>query len=261
MIMNSNSVEKKLTKKDLKQVFVRSIAYNSSFNYERQLNLGWAFSLMPVLRKLYKDDEEQMKAALARHLEFNNITPFICTVLFGITAAMEEQNANDRDFDTESINAVKVGLMGPLSAIGDSIFLGTLRVIAASLGCSLALKGNILGPIIYLLIFNIPNFASRYFLMYKGYELGTSFLNKVEESGILGLMVIGGMVATNVSVPLTVAYDDVKILDTINGVMPNLLPLCFTGLIFYFLKKDIKVTYILAGIILFGILGAAISMF
>ena len=38
MIMNSNSVEKKLTKKDLKQVFVRSIAYNSSFNYERQLN-------------------------------------------------------------------------------------------------------------------------------------------------------------------------------------------------------------------------------
>lgn len=64
MIMNSNSVEKKLTKKDLKQVFVRSIAYNSSFNYERQLNLGWAFSLMPVLRKLYKDDEEQMKAAL-----------------------------------------------------------------------------------------------------------------------------------------------------------------------------------------------------
>ena len=254
MIMNSNSVEKKLTKKDLKQVFVRSIAYNSSFNYERQLNLGWAFSLMPVLRKLYKDDEEQMKAALARHLEFNNITPFICTVLFGITAAMEEQNANDRDFDTESINAVKVGLMGPLSAIGDSIFLGTLRVIAASLGCSLALKGNILGPIIYLLIFNIPNFASRYFLMYKGYELGTSFLDKVEESGImdkifkgagiLGLMVIGGMVATNVSVPLTVAYDDVKILDTINGVMPNLLPLCFTGLIFYFLKKDIKVTYI-----------------
>jgi len=116
--MNSNSIEKKLTKKDLKQVFVRSIAYNSSFNYERQLNLGWAFSLMPVLRKLYKDDEEQMKAALARHLEFNNITPFICTVLFGITAAMEEQNANDRDFDTESINAVKVGLMGPLSAIG-----------------------------------------------------------------------------------------------------------------------------------------------
>lgn len=161
--------------------------------------------------------------------------------------------------------------MGPLSAIGDSIFLGTLRVIAASLGCSLALKGNILGPIIYLLIFNIPNFASRYFLMFKGYELGTSFLNKVEESGImdkifkgagiLGLMVIGGMVATNVSVPLTVAYDDVKVLDTINGVMPNLLPLCFTGLIFYFLKKDIKVTYILAGIILFGILGAAISMF
>lgn len=271
MIMSSSVQNKLITRKELKSVFVRSIAYNSSFNYERQLNLGWAYSIMPVLRKLYGDDPEAMKLALQRHLEFNNITPFICTVLFGITTAMEEQNAQDPNFDADSINAVKVGLMGPLSAIGDSIFFGTIRVIAAGLGVSLALEGNVLGPILYLILFNVPNFACRYYLMFKGYELGTSFLGKVEESGILdkifkgasilGLMVIGAMVATSINVPLTISYNGVSLLDTVNGIIPNLLPLCATGLVFLMLKKDMKITYILALIILFGILGAAINIF
>lgn len=269
--MSASTDKKHLTHKELKQVFVRSICYNSSFNYERQLNLGWCFSLMPVLRKLYADNPEEMKAALQRHLVFNNITPFICTVLFGITAAMEEQNANDPNFDTDSINDVKVGLMGPLSAIGDSVFLGVLRVIAASLGVSLAMQGNVFGPILYLLLFNIPNFACRWFLMFKGYELGANILTRAEESGIidkifkgagiLGLMVIGGMVATNVSVPVNIVFDSVNVLDTFNGIIPNLLPLLLTGAVFWLLKKDVKVTYILAGLIIFGILGAAISVF
>ena len=268
MMTTSN---KQITKKELKKVFFRSIAYNSSFNYERQLNLGWAWSLMPVLRKLYGDSKEEMSKALKRHLEFNNITPFICTLLLSITTAMEEQNANNKDFDTDSINAVKVGLMGPLSAVGDSFFFGTLRVIAAGLGCSLALQGNIFGPILYLILFNVPNFAARYYLTFEGYKLGTSFLSKVEESGvmeklfksasILGLMVIGAMVATTMNVPLTVTFNEISLLDTINEVMPNLLSLLATLFIFHLLKKDVKVSKILAGIILFGILGALIRIF
>lgn len=260
-----------ITKKELNQVFIRSIGYNASFNYERQLNLGWAYSLMPVLRKLYKDDEVQMRAALQRHLEFNNITPFICTLLFGITIALEEKNVESDEFDVDTINAVKVGLMGPLSAIGDSFFFGTLRVIAAGIGCSLALQGNVAGPIVYLLLFNIPNFLSRWFLMGYGYNLGTSFMQKVEESGILqkvfkgasilGLMVIGAMVASNINVPLSVTFSDVSLLDTINEIFPQLLSLGVTGLVFWMLKKDVKVMYIIFGIIVVCILGAAINIF
>ena len=263
--------DKKITKKELNAVFFRSISYNGSFNYERQLNMGWAFSLMPVLRKLYGDDKEEMTKALKRHLEFNNITPFICTILFGITTALEEENANDPDFDESSINAVKVGLMGPLSGIGDSIFFGTIRTLGASIGCSLALDGSALGPILFFLIFNIPNFLSRYFLMGYGYKLGTSFLQKVEQSGIiskvfkataiLGLMVIGAMVSSTVKVPITLIVGNVNILDTINGIFPKLLSLGVTLLIYQFLKKDMKATTILLGIIVFSILGAAIGLF
>ncbi len=262
---------KTITKKELNEVFVRSISYNGSFNYERQLNLGWAFSLMPVLRKLYGDDEQQMSEALQRHLEFNNITPFICTLLFGITIALEEENANDPDFDVNTINAVKVGLMGPLSGIGDSIFFGTIRTIGAGIATDLALKGSLLGPILYFLIFNIPNFMSRYFLMGYGYNLGTSFLDRVEESGImnkvfegaaiLGLMVIGSMVANLVSVPLDVVVGEFNLFEVINGIVPGILSLGVTLFIYQLLKKDIKVTHILFGIIVVSILGAAVGIF
>lgn len=263
---------KTLTKKDLLSVFWRSISYNASFDYERQLHVGWCYSLIPVLKKLYGDKPEEMKKALKRHLEFNNITPYICTFLFGITTAMEEQNANTENFDTDSINAVKVGLMGPLSGVGDSIFWGTLRVIAAGVGCSLAAKGNVLGPIIYLLMFNIPNFLSRYYLMFSGYKLGTSFLDKIEKSGflsklfegtaILGLMVIGAMVSSLVKVPLNIKIGgNTDLLKTINGIFPNLLPLLATILIYYLLKKRVNVLYLLFGIIIVSIVLAGIGIF
>lgn len=273
MMTSNNSVaDKKITKKELKKVFIRSIAYNSSFNYARQLNLGWAWSMMPVLRKLYSDDQDAMAAALKRHLVFNNITPFICTILMSITAALEEKNATTENFNAETINDVKVGLMGPLSAIGDSIFFGCIRVIGSSIGASLALQGNILGPILYLLIFNVPNFAARYWLVFKGYELGSSFLTSVQESGILdrifkgagilGLMVIGAMVATNVGVPVTIMFDkSTSLLDTLDTVMPNLLPLLFTGFIYLLLKKELKPISIIALILVLGLVGAFVGVF
>ena len=52
---------------------------------------------------------------------------------------MEEEYAKDpENFDPDSINAVKTSLMGPLSGIGDSLFQGTIRVIAFGLGVQLA---------------------------------------------------------------------------------------------------------------------------
>ena len=50
--MSSNTVEKKITNADLKQIFWRSLPYNASFNYERQLNMGWAYTLVPILKKI-----------------------------------------------------------------------------------------------------------------------------------------------------------------------------------------------------------------
>src|SRR6185295_9003321 len=151
----------KLTNSDIRKTFFRSLALEANFNFETWQNTGFAFSIIPVLKKLYTGKEE-MKLALKRHLQFFNTAPHGSTLILGITAAMEEQNSQDPGFDAESINAVKLGVMGPLAGVFDSFFWGTVKVIAAGVGTSLALKGSILGPLLFLLIFNIPHLVLRY---------------------------------------------------------------------------------------------------
>src|SRR5204863_4382810 len=131
--------------------------------------------------KLYTT-EDKMAAALKRHLQFFNTSPYGSTLILGITAAMEEQNAVSEDFDEESINSVKLGLMGPLAGVFDSLFWGTFKVIAAGVGISFAIKGNILGPVLFLLIFNLPHLILRYNLTFTGYNLGTKFLQNLAKT-------------------------------------------------------------------------------
>ncbi|MDM8245565.1 PTS system mannose/fructose/sorbose family transporter subunit IID [Collinsella tanakaei] len=264
--------EKKLTKRDLNRVIVRSLGMEWDWNYERQMNMAFCYSMLPVIEKLY-DKEEDRIDAMQRHLEFFNTTPQLSTLILGITAAMEESKANDPDFDSESISNVKVSLMGPLAGIGDSFIWGTLRIIATGVGVSLASQGNILGPLLFLLIFNIPAQGLRYYLMHMGYKLGSGFLQKVQENGlmetltygasVLGLMVIGSMTAGNVAinVPLVIGEGDAATTfgDICNTIMPGLLPLAFTLLVYFLVsKKNVKTTTLL---LLFVVIGLAGSFF
>lgn len=267
-ILNAQG-DKNITKKDLIKVFWRSFTMEWSWNYERQSNMSYTYAMIPIINKLYKTTKDKSDA-LKRHLEFFNTTPHISTLMLGISTAMEEINAKSDGFDTSSINNVKVGLMGPLAGIGDSFFWGTLRVIATGIGTSLALQGNILGPILFLLVFNVPHILVRYLFMFWGYKLGAGVLDKIQKSGlmesltygaaILGLMVIGGMTAEMVAVniPLSIGSGDsaIPVTDILNGIVPGILSLGFTGFIYTLLGKGFKTSTILVIIALIGILGA-----
>ena len=175
-----NNIENKEMNKELDRVFWRSFQMEFAWNYERQMNLGYVYAMIPVLKKIYANDKEGLKKALKRHLEFFNMTPHIVTLMLGISSAMEKENSESENFDENSINNIKTALMGPLSGIGDSFFWGTLRLLATGIGTALSLQGNILGPILFLLIFNIPHIFIRYIFTKLGYKLGIEFLNKLE---------------------------------------------------------------------------------
>ena len=270
----AEGAQKKVTRKELMSVFWRSFAINASFNYERQMSQGYDFSMIPVLKKLYPNKED-LSEALVRHAEFFNITPGVAPLALGISAAMEEQNANSDDFDVASINSVKAALMGPLSGIGDSVFWGTLRPLIAGVACSLAQAGNAFAPIFFLVAFNIINVGCRYICTFKGYELGTSFLVKVEQSGIMqkvfkyaaviGLLVIGAMSASMVSITLAPAIGAgeaaITIDSVINGIMPKMLSLLSVMFIYRLVHKGVSVNKILVGIITVGILGCLVGLF
>ena len=257
-----------MTRKDIMKMSWRSFTIQFSWHYERQMHMGFEYMMLPTIKKLYKDDPERLKDAMQRHMEFFNTNMYISTFIGGITMAMEEMNAKDKDFDTSSISAVKVALMGPLAGIGDSLFLGTLRILAVGIGTSIAMQGSILGAILFLLVFNVPAMLVRYIGAFKGYEIGANYLNKIQESGlmekfmyaasIIGVMVIGGM--TNelvvVSTPLTIGTGEgaVAIQGVLDGLMPGMLSLAALGVYYKLLNKKVNVIVILLGTVVFGIL-------
>ncbi|HEX9511166.1 MAG TPA: PTS system mannose/fructose/sorbose family transporter subunit IID [Puia sp.] len=268
------SLQPRLSKRVIRSLFFRSLALEANFNFETWQNTGFAFAMIPALKKLYPT-KDRMSRALKRHLQFFNTSPYGSTFILGITAAMEEQNSRDEDFDEDSINSVKLGLMGPLAGVFDSLFWGTLKVIAAGVGTSLALKGNILGPVLFLLLFNIPHLALRYKLTFTGYRAGTRFLQNLAKTNamdkltsgaaIVGLMVVGAMPATLMSVKtsLTIGRADhgIAVQGILDQIVPAIIPLALTLLVYYFIQKNIKTTYLLLGLLMAGFIGSIIHLF
>ncbi|GIM28144.1 PTS system mannose-specific transporter subunit IID [Clostridium polyendosporum] len=269
--------EKKLDKKDIVSMFIRSNFLLGSFNFERMQAVGYCFSMIPALKKLYKGEE--LKAALKRHLEFFNTQPFIANPIMGVTAAMEEQRANGAPIDDASISGVKVGLMGPLAGVGDPLFWGTFRPVTAALGASLAMAGNILGPILFFVLFNVLRLSTKWFGLKYGYEKGTEVVsdmggNKLQKltegASILGLFVMGALVSkwTSMNVPLVVSVvkgaDGKEVITTVQNILdqllPGLLPLLLTFLCMNLLKKKVNAIILIFGLFAVGILGYAFGI-
>jgi fructoselysine and glucoselysine-specific PTS system IID component len=256
----------KIDKKDLQRVFWRSFALQGAFNYERMQNVGYCYSMLPIIKKLYPEKTAAAKA-LTRHLEIFNTTPTVVPAILGISVAMEEENAQSANFDEQSISAVKASLMGPLAGIGDSFFWGTIRIIAAGIGVSLAKDGSLFGPLLFFVIYNIPNLFIRIFGLKYGYQLGVSSLERIQKEGlmdkilamatIVGLAVVGAMVASMLTIEMTLVFKlsgaEMKLQEILDQILPKMLPLVFTFLIYKLMKKY-SITILTVGIIIFGIL-------
>jgi Phosphotransferase system, mannose/fructose/N-acetylgalactosamine-specific component IID len=268
---NFNDEDKKM----LKKVFWRTLTLSSTYNYERMQGLGYVYTMIPVIKRFWKDPEDQ-KAAYKRHFELFNTTPTMGSFITGLSASMEKEAAADPEFDKSSINAVKVSLMGPFAGIGDSIFWGALRVITLGIGVSLAMTGNILGAIIHLLLFNAIAFIPRYYGTYLGYGVGSNFIRKAIDSGvmglitkgasIIGLMTVGAMTCTMVrfSIPLVMNIEGNKLeLQTalFDAILPGLLPLLLTFVCYKCISKGVKPIWLMLMLLVLGVLGSVAGIF
>ena len=191
-----------LTKKDRLAVAWRSTFIQGSWNYERMQNGGFAFSMIPAIKKLYSSKEDRT-AALQRHLEFFNTHPYIASPILGVTLALEEERANGAPVDDVAIQGVKVGMMGPLAGIGDPVFWFTVRPMLGALGASLALSGNILGPIIFFVAWNLIRWGFMWYTQEFGYRAGSAITDDLsggllqdvtKGASILGMFVLASLV-------------------------------------------------------------------
>ncbi len=267
--------EKKLTKKDIRRSWFRWLTFaQSNFNYERMQGSGFANSMAPIIEKLYTTKEDR-SAALKRHLSFFNTNPTVGTLTHGITIAMEEERANGAEISDEAISSIKTGLMGPIAGIGDTLTQGVITPILLAFGVGLAKEGNLMGPILYIVLISSIIIWISYTLWMKGYKLGRNAVDQIlgggifnsiiEAAGILGCTVIGALTGkfVNVSTPF-----ELKVGETVVGlqaelfdkIMPSLLPLLLTLWVYKQLEKGKTPIKIMVYIMVIGAVGSILRI-
>lgn len=260
---------KKLSKKTLVKTWLWTTSTEACYNYERLQALGAANLMLTPIRELYDTNEERVKE-LKKYMVFYNSEVFtVGPIINGIACSMEEAHANGENITEKDINAVRTGLMGPVAGIGDTVMQGILFPILFGIGCSMALDGSYLGPILSFAIFEILIFGCGYFMFMTGYKQGKTSLLKILKNGtidriinsfsIVGLMVVGSMAATRVTVntPLAIKIGEgtTTIQSVLDSLAPGLIPLGITLLVWWMLKKKINTVWIIIAIFLVGIAG------
>lgn len=247
---------KKLSKKTLNKCYINWSFYHlASLGFELMEAFGFCHAMMPVIKELYGGNKAEEIKALKRHSMFYNVEPILGTVVPGIVCALEEQRANGAAIDDAMINGVKVGLMGPLSGIGDAFFQGLMCPILLSIGISLSANGSAVGPVFYIVTMFGFIVLFSYFVFHKGYQLGIGSVNlflgdnskRVQEAfTVLGLIVTGAIGASFVHLGLNIpilADGSVTVQSFLDGLFPSLLPLILLVVTWILMtKKHIRPT-------------------
>ena len=236
----------KLEKKDVNKVFWRNlVGLQLGWNYERMQGLGYSWVMMPALKKLYKDKPEDMKKALKTHLGYFNTSQPMSHLIIGADMGMEEQAGME---DPDAIIGLKTGLMGPLAGVGDTLFLAIYRTIVFSISSYMALSGSIMGLIIPV-IAGLSLLFVRYGFTGIGYrqgaKLATEFASKMKmltnAASILGITVVGALIPSVITYTLDLKYTMGKVTmnvqDTLNQILPGLIPLAVVALSYWLLNK------------------------
>lgn len=257
-----------ITKGDVMKVWFRWWWCNEvPHTFDRMIAPSLCFGLMPVLKKLYKNPVF-LGEAYQRHLQFfNTQAVWGGGIISGITMSLEEErakalNAGEDALDASMIQNTKIGLMGPLAGVGDSIDSGTVQYIFISLFLGLAQEGNPLGAVLPFICFATATFIYGYLFTRMGYTMGRRAALEVMKGGriksiidalgVLGLFMMGCMAASYVKLTTPIEADlsgkPFVLQDTLNGILPGILPLCAVmALFFFFQKKGMKVTQAMLG--------------
>ena len=264
----------RLDNKTLIKMVWRSCQLQAAFNYERMQSAGWLWSMLPGLQKIHTNKED-LAASMTHNMDFLNTHPFAVTFVMGMVLSMEQQK-----MDITTIRSVRVSTAAPLGGIGDALFWMTLIPITAGMTANMAIEGSILGPILYFIIAFGAEMALRYGLMYWSYNMGTKAVSMMtayakeftHAASVLGVFVIGALIANygggvrlGISIPngQTAAEDGtmvdvfINIQDYLDKIVPCLIPLLFTLMCYFLIKKKGFTPVKLIGLFLvIGIVGA-----
>lgn len=273
---------KKISKKTLSGSFWRWWYGNlTCFSHEHMQTFGYMWAMLPIVKELYSDKAEQVEK-IRTYSPFFNTEPQIGSIVVGITAGLEEARANGAEgIDDEMINGIRAGLMGPLAGIGDSLIVGTYIPILLGIALGFAEGGSVLGPLFYIIVWNVTSIWFQHFVYMKGYELGGSAVELLvgdqatafrESVIVMGQVIVGAMAASWVSIStnLVIAqsydeatgkYVDVTLGEKLDGAFPKVLTCAFVLFAWWLMaKKNITPVKVLLLFVVIGFVGSVAGL-
>jgi len=129
-------------------------------------SLGFAYALLPLTGR--ECDPRRLVESLKRNLQMFNTHPYLTAPVIGAVARIEEEG------DTAAAEHLKKAVMGPYAALGDPFFWGALRPFSALVAVILALKGFLLAPLAFIILYDPTHAWVRGKGFIEGYRLGES---------------------------------------------------------------------------------------
>lgn len=267
--MSENPVETKRDEKNIKKAAWRLItSFQACENFEREQGYDFLYCILPFLEEKYKDQPEELKKRLKDNNNFFNCNPVFTGPIIGLTCAMEENGV-----DEETIQSVKVGLMGPMAGIGDTLVFTLFISLLFSIGATFALEGSILGPIMVIPITCVVLFLCRYYGTLYTYRMGISAMDVIMEkinsitkvAMKFGCIIVGAMavflVSASTPLSITVGESVISVQDKIDAILPNLIPILIVfGCYGLLTKAKLSPVKVLLILIVFGFLASVLGV-
>lgn len=263
MTKNTRQAPEEITKKDVTKTYLRwHFANEIPHSFERYLAPSLLYAMMPILRKLYKDDDA-LKAAYKRQLLFfNTQLSWGGGVITGLMSSMEQQRAQEEYEETEILMQddlmynTKAGLMGALAGIGDAIDSGTVQYIFIAIAVPWAEQGSALGALFPFVAFALYQVLLGVFFARQAFSMGRNATGLMQSSGVqnaietlsvLGLFMMGILAGNYVKVSSALQFKisgrEFVIQEILDQIVPGILPLAVVmGVYWFYTKKGLKVT-------------------
>ncbi len=240
------------------------------YSYATQNAPAAMYASYYALRKIYAGDEDAFNAAILNQLDcVFNATPPVCGLLLGAGLAIEDKG-HEQGMSAE--NDLKVGLMGPLSGVGDVLIWILPPTILGAIAGYMAMQGNPTGVILWLVLWLALSVwrAQNYV---QGYKVGASLITKMgnrlnaltDSASILGLTVAGSLIYSSVTIstPLTFTFGDVTLglqEGVLDLIFPNLLAVLLAVVIYNLIKKGIKLNWVIVGVLVVSCVCSALGV-
>ena len=274
---------KKVSKKARNSAFYRWIYGNlTCFSQEHMQTFGYLAAMLPVVDELYDNEAEKVQA-LSTYRTFFNTEPQIGTMVVGLTVGLEEARANGEPLDDDTINGIRAGLMGPLAGLGDSIIVGTFIPILLGIALGLSTGGSVLGPLFYIIAWNLAMYFGMKFAFDQGYELGGSAVEALvgpqsaalrDSIVMVGTMVIGAVAATWINITTALSFQfsadsfqfsadsGLVLQDTLDSIFPKFLNIFFVWLCWYLMtKRKMSPTVVMGLLVVVALVGVLLGFF